>query len=41
MKELAKLYQREAGEVGKVAKKVQKDSLTTTNIAYRKYTKEA
>ena len=39
--ELAKVYQREVGEVGKVAKKAQKDFFTATNIAHRKHTKEA
>ena len=41
IKELAKVHYREAVEAGKVAKKVQKDSLTATNIARRKHTKEA
>ena len=40
-KELAKVHYREAVEAGKVAKKAQKDSLTTANIAHRKHTKEA
>ena len=40
-KELAKVHHREAVEAGKVAKKVQKDSLTAANIAHRKHTKEA
>jgi len=39
-KELAKVYCREVGEAGKVAKKAQKDSVTAANIARRKYTKE-
>ena len=40
-KELAKVHYREAGEAGKVAKKVQKDSLTAANIARKKHTEEA
>jgi len=41
VKELAKVHRREAGEVGKVAKKAQKDSITAANIACRKHTEEA
>jgi len=40
-KKLAKVYHREVGEAGKVAKKAQKDSVTAANIACRKHTKEA
>jgi len=40
MKELAKVYNKEVGEAGKVAKKAQKDSFTAANIARRKYTQE-